>query len=253
MVWGGFSTDGNWNDFGKETTMTMRNNFDKSSSGINIQAESCYDTMLSQDYFKWSIKEIKLNYKTRIFTYEDASSIEKVGDFCELSKDATRKDLVDLFDEIDGCYNEEDYTDEEIREEILNANPAMIQNRFWESRIGDTLKIKDGFTLYHTRGYCQGDIETVIYKGSVSDSGIKNEIDHLFWDAPVCAHVTINSNEFYYTDMSECDNYKWEKNKFIDYICGEIRDENCGEDLKKNRDYIRETLEKLLPDELAYE
>ena len=213
--------------------MKHNNNFDMSSTGINIVTNAYHDNWLAREYFEEEIT----TYKGRTNLYSYNCNVDKIGDFCTLSDSATKQDLINLAEELNEwtCYDE-GWTESELREEILNANPVMVLNPYWNS--SDFLKIKDEYTLYHTRGYSQGDIEAVLYKG---DQKCEDYIDHLFWDSPVSANVEINGQYFDYYEMYDTDYYDWDKNKFINWILDQYKG--------NNPDYVRETLEQLLPDD----
>lgn len=213
----------------------MKNNFDMSSTGINITAYAHYDNWAARDLFEEEIE----TYKNKFYSYQ--CEVARIGDFCEISDSADKQDLLDLADELSEWTSYEDWSESELREEILDANPAMIMNRFWDSEIGGSLKLKDGYNLYHTRGYSQGDVETVLYKGDSLSAEIRDAIDHLFWDSPVSAEVEINGDTFNYCEMEQVDIYEWEKDKFINWILSNYKGEKP--------DYVRETLERLLPDD----
>lgn len=214
-----------------------KNNYDQSSTGINIEVSACYDTGLSRAYFEDSI----LRYDRSFFAYDTAP--ESIRDFIEIDSKANHESLTDLANELNEwcCYD--DYTDEELKQLIYDADPSMIMNRYWHSELGNSLHLKQGFALYRTRGYCQGDIETVLYKGDSMSASIQNSIDHLFWDAPVRASVTINEELYEYWDY-DLPEYEWEKEKFIENIMDDYKGENP--------DYVKEMLNKMLPNQLNY-
>lgn len=215
-----------------------KNNYDQSSTGINIEASTCLDTNLSRIYFNKTI----VNFNHSLYGYE--TNPESIRDFIEIDSKASHEELADLANELnEWCYYD-DYSDEDLRELILDAEPEMIMNRYWYEQLGSTLKLKPEFTLYRTRGYCQGDIETVLYKGDSMSALIHDSIDHLFWDAPVRAEVTINGNSYEYWDY-DLPEYEWKKSEFISKIMNDYKGENP--------EYVRQQLEKMLPEELNYE
>lgn len=215
-----------------------KNNYDQSSTGINIEVGACYDTGLSRTYFEDSIS----NYNHSLYTYE--INPESIRDFIEIDSKANHEELADLANELnEWCYYDE-YSDEDLRELILDAGPELIMNRYWHEQLGSTLHLKPEFTLYRTRGYCQGDIETVLYKGDSMSASIQNSIDHLFWDAPVRAFVSINEELYEYWDY-DLPEYEWKRDEFIEKILSQYKGEKS--------DYVHQQLEKMLPEELNYE
>jgi len=213
-----------------------KNNYDQSSTGINIECWAYYDTGLSRIWFEDAINKHGDLYYYQ-FGYEDVKSIR---DFIEIDSKASHEELADLANEL----NEWAYSDEDLRELILDAEPEMIMNRYWYEQLGSTLKLKPEFTLYRTRGYSQGDIETVLYKGDSMSALIHDSIDHLFWDAPVRATVSINEELYEYWDY-DLPEYEWKRDEFIEKILSQYKGEKS--------DYVRKSLEKMLPEELNYE
>lgn len=212
-----------------------KNNYDNSSTGINIECWAYYDTDLSRIWFKDAInKHGDLYYYQS--GYEDVKSIR---DFIEIDSKASHEELADLANELNEWAYYDEYSDEDLRELILDAEPEMIMNRYWHEQLGSTLKLKPEFTLYKTRGYCQGDIETVLYKGDSLSALIHDSIDHLFWDAPVRAEVIINGKGYEYDSI-----YEWKKSEFISDIMNKYEGDNP--------DYVRKSLDKMLPEELNY-
>lgn len=219
--------------------MKTRNNFDMSSSGVNIDAVCYYDTIQATDNFRTFISEQHSGGNT-LYIYGD--SILTIGDFCKFAPHVKKQDLVDLADELpdwDGS-DYADYTMSELREMILKANPAMILNPYWVE--SSAISIKPEYTSQRTVGYSQGDIERVLIPSGDFDHGF---IDHLFWDSPVYCRVEINGTEYYWDEICE-NEYDWDKEKMINYVCSNLRD---GID----PEYVRKTLESILPENPDYD
>lgn len=220
--------------------MKTRNNFDMSSSGVNIDAVCYYDTIQATDNFKYFISKQQADGNT-LYIYGD--SILTIGDFCKFAPHVKKQDLVDLADELpdwDGS-DYADYTMSELREKILKANPAMILNRYWTDY--SAISIKPEYTLQRTVGYSQGDIARVLVP--VKELNNHGFIDHLFWDSPVYCRVEINGTEYYWDEICE-NEYDWDKEKMINYVCSNLRD---GID----SNYVRAVLESILPETPDYD
>ena len=211
--------------------MRYANNFDTNSDGINIQFRGYYDNWFSRDLFEEQISRHDYGRVTLFTT--NLAEVSKIGDFCTLPR-LKKADLIDLVNELDEWDDWENMTVRELRDTILNANPAMILDDFWESK----LPIKRGFTIYNTRGYCQGDSEYVLCR--VDDN--TDVIDHLFWDSPIYANVDINGEDFDYCN-SGLDSYDWDKDDFIHWIMSQV---------SENATKIREYLEDMIPEHLDY-
>lgn len=222
--------------------MKTRNNFDMSSTGVNIGAVCYYDTIQATDNFRTFISEQHSGGNTLYIYGDEDNSILTIGDFCKFAPHVKKQDLIDLAEELPdwdgGDYA--DYTMSELREMILKANPAMILNRYWTDY--SAISIKPEYTLQRTVGYSQGDIEWVLIPSGDFDHGF---IDHLFWDSPVYCRVEINGAEYYWDEICE-NEYDWDKEKMINYVCSNLRD---GID----PEYVRKTLESILPETPDYD
>lgn len=219
-----------------------KTNFDCNSTGLNIEVHINRDNWLARDWFDESVSKYELNHNTTLYVYNDfESKINSIGDFCTIKNHATKKELIELAEELNEWHSYEDYSMSDLREEILEANPAMILNAYWHE--SDVIKIKPEFDLYCTKGYCQGDAEYVLYKGNRTDASIQNSIDHLFWDSPISGVVTINGNEYPYCE-SDLDYYDWDRDSFIEWIMNH----DCTKEIGRDSE-IKSTLEELLPDD----
>ena len=222
----------------------IKNNFDMSTSGVNIQVDCFFDNLQAQTDFDNEIIRLGRvsNYRlsTNLFGVLSCADIIRIGDFCTFKKGIKKADLIALADELPDFYDGESYTVKELKAEIMDASPEMILNDYW--RAGNGLKLKTGFELYNTRGYSQGDSADVLIKSTDN----KDFINHLFWDSPIYCIVNINREDFYYWDVDGVDSYDWKKEKMINYVVNAV---NVDDDKKE---YIKKTLADLLPDYPEY-
>lgn len=218
----------------------IKNNYDKSSKGVNIETICYYDNLQARTDFDAEIIRLGRvsNYRlsSNLFGALSCSNVTRIGDFCTLKKGIKKADLIALADELPDFYNGESYTVKELKSEIMDASPEMILNAYWRADNG--LKIKKDFELYETRGYSQGDCADVLIKSTDN----KEYINHFFWDSPIYCRVEINGKEFFYDMIDNVDCYDWEKEKMIDYVVNAV---NVDDDKKQ---YIKQTLSDLLPD-----
>lgn len=216
-----------------------RNNFDTSSSGVNIEFAGSYDTWLGQQEFDENFSRIRDNNRhTAIFFYDDWGNIkspESIGEVCTIKKGTKKADILDL----DYFYNES-FSD--IKRELL-GKPLKDFTDF-----EDILTLRKGFETIETRGYCQGDCAIVLIDtnalkkcwGKQPDiKELSEEIDHLFWDSPISARVTINSIEFNY-DEYDLDRYDWQREEFAELVA-------------KDSGVDKQTLLAILPEHLKHE
>ena len=159
--------------------------------------------------------------------------------------------IIEMADEV--IYDPENYyTDYETIEEWLPRGYGLLE--------GD-------YEVIETRGYSQGDYAQVIIPvkelskvwGTAESEvmgQVKTEIDHLFWDAPLYARVTVDGNEFSYMDIVDGADYydNWEgrvhipaydKDKFIEAI---INNSSVS-----NTEKLKQELDDILPTEPVYE
>ena len=224
----------------------IRNNFDTSSSGVNIRVVCFYDNTQALNLFNENIIRLGYisTYRTRqnLYAFTSCADVGRIGDFCTLKKNIKKTELIALAEELPDFYNGESYTVKELKDLITDASPEMILNDFWRAPFNG-LKIKTGFELYNTRGYSQGDSCDVLIKSTDN----KEYIDRIFWDAPIYCRVEIDGKDFYFDEIDGADSYDWSKEKMINYVLNAIN----VDDAKKT--IIKKTLSELLPDSPDYE
>ncbi len=214
-----------------------KNNFDKSSTGTDIECNCSYDTDLSRMYFEENFEVLQHSgYRTSSVCYyidggnlPDSKSIKFIvkGD-----KSAKVKHLQDItnFDaeEIETWDN--DTMDSEIighESDINLINYAL--DRMPDIAGLDIVPDKNLIALA-TCGYSQGDYSTVLYCpediekawGKMPEQkDIQKMVNHYFWDAPIYAQFTIDGKEYHYHDMPKYDEYEWDRNAFLEYVAKE--------------------------------
>ena len=204
-----------------------RNNFDTSSTGTNIEFSGRRDTDLSHwefkdnfEVLKWGRSEAELIFFT---DYGQIEAPEKIGDVFYIKKDITKKRLLDF-----SFY--ESGTRQEIIDDILDRSIEDYND------FKPILTIKNNFEFVATRGYCQGDVADVLINKDFNIS--QEDIDHLFWDSPINATITINKRDYEYWDY-ELDDYVWQREEFAELVA-----RDSGVD--------KQTLLAILPEHLDY-
>ena len=76
-------------------------------------------------------------------------------------------------------------------------------------------KIPAGYTVHRSVGYCQGDIEYVIYKEPESMQ-MNQCIDSILWDVPVYIEIRVGNEVLTNGDLLE-DSYKYSKEEVISH------------------------------------
>lgn len=220
-----------------------KNNFDCSSTGINIECSACYDTDLSRIYFEDMFDSVWFNNRYSIVLDKDleVGSIGNLFKACEVVDFTVKKkaNILEVLNEYgDYCYDWNDYTKEEALEELKDISGKYTQELIEKGYA----KPKEGYKAFVSRGYCQGDYAFVICKDTLTN----DYVDHLLWDAPVYASVSIgNTTEYLYQEFCK-DEYEWDKEGFIRYICDRYTNDSL---VKEN---LGRQLNNMLPEELNY-
>lgn len=161
-----------------------KNNFDNSSTGVNIEFYGCYDTYESQDLFENNFKRLKDD----VFFYSqwtEGEVPEQIVDLFRILPTVKKSELESLV-----WYNGESRA--ELVQDILER-PIKEYQDFLE-----VLTLRANYERLTTRGYSQGDICTVYFKKKHPIT--PTQADHLFWDSPIAARLTINNHDIFYTE-----------------------------------------------------
>lgn len=240
--------------------MKQNNNFDQSSTGVNIETTACYDTTQAQwlftDNFKQLVTPIRYQQDGEWF-YSDFDNTSP-DDYAISFTVKDQKALKDFM-------RDNEYKDETIKEiveydynldEICNYSKLVDEFPFLDFVVYHT-ETKDfvHYNEYGTRGYSQGDYAKVYYivpfGETCNEKALHDEIDRLFWDAPIYGRVYINDIEFAY-DEYDLNTYEWDKSGFIDCVVKDYA-KRLGLHIKGSTcEYIKETLENLLPENPEY-
>lgn len=231
--------------------MTTKNNFDNSSTGTNIEFAGYFDCYQSQTDFTDSIETIQHSSysKTSIQFYNPHGQIEKDLD---IKVKALKTDLYKFVekycrDDIDRTWLKSDLNEiviDFLTDELLTYKYDLDEL----SSDFDDIEISfvNDIDILTTRGYSQGDYALVLVDrtqltklwGKYTDN-VQECIDHLFWDAPVWARLTINEDEYHYNDEGDLKQFEWQRDEFIKLV-------------SKSSGVPASVLEDLVPQELSY-
>ncbi len=201
-----------------------RNNFDKSSTGTNITASVFYDSGMAWQLWEENFERLA---DDRYF-YTDHGQI-KTPDITFTLKGSD--------DEIERAYK--GIIAEDTLLSIDDKKEALIE---WIEPSIATLETenyylrKQGYDLEFimqpellcitTKGYCQGDRATIYYDpialenlwGNYPDQdALRKDFDHMFWDQPIYACMTINGEEYHHGEMM-IDPYEYDREAFATAI-----------------------------------
>lgn len=205
------------------------NNFDQSSSGMNLELTCFHDTDRSRCDFEESFTRIS----DQLWIYTEFGN---VSDNFSLSDPVNYKFTVkELRSAISNNYDTElsrHYLSKPFskltKAELLEFLDCMAYD---SSEVAEFLQA-NFVPLYDTiitRGYCQGDYAKVIitpaFHKFLADNGttfekskddLKNTIGHLFWDAPIYCRLSVNADDLeLFLDEYLTDCYEYDKDELI--------------------------------------
>ena len=240
------------------------NNFDQSSSGVNLELDIYYDTLLSQDlFYECFIKADKSDQYggDSVWIYVDHGNIGKIDLTDPSSYEFTKKDLLTALlekwhkDDLD--QTSKNYFDKPLSK--LTKNELFLLVYEMEEIIVDTVDfycehLQTKFETVAIRGFCQGDYAEIIVPDYYFDEmGTEkpNSVEDFFYDAfvnyfyraPFYALLTIDGNSFNFLDYI---------NEWYDYDKGELLQaatENLDDD---NKELILSWLVDNLPEQPDY-
>ena len=216
---------------------TKRNNYDKSSTGIDIECICQYDTDLSRMHFEENFKVLQHNgHRTQSVLYfiengnvPDSSGIKFTvkGD-----KETKIKHLMEIthFDREEI----EQWNDDTMDSEIIGHESDINLINYALDKLPDYKGLEfvpsKNLIALGSTGYSQGDYSTVLYCpedlekawGSYpKQESIQKMVNHYLWGSPIYARFEINGKEYRYDDMPEYNEYEWDRDAFIAYVSKE--------------------------------
>lgn len=235
------------------------NNYDQSSSGVNLALTCFYDTDLSYLDFKENFEAdewIKNPYgKDPIWHYIDWGNIAPLDLTDSASYDFTKGDLLALYDSI---------TDYNIKRDCSEYNGKPF-SKCTKAELWDYLQdsidrgslfpllveyLNPRFELVEVRGYCQGDYAQIVVSdkfweivGAEKPDNVQAYFSKTFIDllyrAPLRAELMIDDIHYYFDDYMQ-DRYHYDKDELL-----EIAEKHITHDKKA---YILEWLADNLPE-----
>lgn len=211
------------------------NNFNQSSTGLNIELDISRDTELSRFWFEDSFTVLNqdgfslLNNRYRgvnIYAYQMPDFELFNLDNWNIPAKSVLLDLITnkLFNGCTGSLNTETkdqfgktsakLTKGELLEFIAGTYEPDYQDFIIEN-------FKPKFGVVASRGYCQGDYVEVIYDKSEFEK--EPDFDNEIWNTPIYARLTINDEEFY-IDQEMKDLYEYDEDEVSSIIIKLIRD-----------------------------
>lgn len=216
-----------------------RNNYDQSSTGINVELVANYDTDRSQ----WEWRE---NFHAYSYSGINSTCRAWYSDYSQLEAPDTVADCIDwqaaTADDARG-WLEDRYCTGEYAESVEAIEQAVADSYGgdwldmardcinggyplgWDDGLDIGQAIADDFeelggyftvkyNVAKIRGYCQGDYAEVLYDPAIwsVDFDPRDYFHNLFYDCPVYARVDIDGVE-YYLDQELNDPYTWDRDE----------------------------------------
>ena len=217
--------------------MTNRNNYDQSSTGINIEASCFYDTDSASMNFRENFEILQYgNYrKSTVAYYTDYGNVKSADDISFSIKGDKSEKVRFLLDYVTFEKEEiETWDDDTIYDEIVGQHGEKISllnmddfNKYMLKDFNLELVPNKNIQKLVTRGYSQGDYAEVYYcpdelaqawGNDPKENELQKTFGHLFWDAPIYARIEINEEEYIYYDCPAYDEYDFKRDDFLKYV-----------------------------------
>ena len=210
----------------------MSNNFNTSTTGVDIEFSVFADSFRSQEEFNNTFKTVveSDNRSYGLYHYTSWGEEEEVGlsDLKALDyKNNTKHCLLTYALGEDWNY----YSKTEIRamkkQELIDLIESdsvldyMDLNEIEEWASDNSFGIGlDNYEIIKTRGYSQGDMAQVLVRNELLDAELRTLIDHLFWDAPTVYTLVIDGEDYYIDEHIE-DSYEYDADE-VYKICKKL-------------------------------
>ena len=230
------------------------NNFDQSSTGLNISASAFRDTDLSHFYFEEAFFTIKEGNKDLLVYCEgNFSDFEKEYSFTKAelvaawSKVESRADFLENFRSRMG-FGYSKATKQDLIDYCETETGGGGDWLEFQQEVG----FKANFDVVVSRGYCQGDYREVIVPHKFWDivgipkpldvqSNLGAHIDSLLWDCPIYSRFTVNAEEFF-IDQELKNSYSWDKAEALGIAAKLIKDSFTSEEQAIIMDFLSNAL-----------
>jgi len=231
------------------------NNFNQSSTGINIDCNAGYDQDMSQFNFDENIARSE-KFKD-YFVYINCGNMgSKNIDLDDLYKfDETRLNQVKfykfLMNELGNFYS--DLKELDIKDILVDMMYSYTLEELDRLISCSGIEYEKLYEIVSVTGYSQGDQADIIILTEVLKEvwgceeinldDLKTEISHYFYDSPMIVRCDINNEEFI-SEKFDGSYQEYDKNEFIEEILNNFKE--------LNQDLLRSELEGVLPKSLEY-
>lgn len=247
------------------------NNYDQSSVGVNLELNVLWDNDLSRIFFDESFHVLQYSgmrqHSILVFNWFGDTD-QSDFDFNDIGNYTfTKSNLINLLksqfddEELNSLANQEE---NKSFSRLDKQSLQYLVEYYVEDDVSELFQeyLTPNYQILTSRGYCQGDYSEVIFTKPLIDqmrselTACKNmtdqqiaeyfqkDIDHLLWDSPLYARLTIDDSEEIYLDEAMTDLYTWDKEKALGYVNKTLTHENKA--------YILKWLDDNLPEQPEY-
>ena len=231
------------------------NNFNMSSTGINIETNIGYDEIMGQINFDENINRVDVN-GVEYFVYSDYGNIDTDISIDDLIKYDLESNT--LLNDLKVYHNKEDIKKEDYQEyfdmledDLSYMDLEEIQEVLYDMSVPYTTHYK----IVNITGYSQGDYASVIIltdklkevwgvaKLNIVD--VKQNITNYFYDTPLRAVVTVNNEDYFIEGYDGYYQFDYSKEEVIKALIHDTPN-------TINKTILRAELEKVIPTEPKY-
>lgn len=228
------------------------NNFDSSSSGVNVEVNVYRAEIDAQYRYDENFEELCSN---DVKQYIDWGNIGVCSneELFKIKTSNSKQSIIDAIEYLVG-YCDDSIVKDDLIEVLYDMDFCDLYAPTWSRNksVFDLLDVKCNFEVVVSTGYSQGDVRDVIIPHKLADvwgckksdmmNGMQEEIDHLIWDTPINGEIVVDGSEYFITEYMDS-NYEWDADAVLESF------KSTHDDLD---DVVFEEIEELLPTELDY-
>lgn len=236
------------------------NNFDQSSSGLNLELSVFWDLDQARWLFDENFQRIEKSDMLEYIEYGNINQSFDLGSWDNFT--FTKKDIIEALkkDSQAEFLNDESKRlfDKPLQRLTKSELTEFCDNWLYYKADIYTFQsenLKPNYYKICSRGHCQGDYCEIILTKKYIDyitkecnkpfgkllPSLQKEINHLLWDQPIYGRLLVNDNEYYLDELCE-DLYTYDKDRLIAQFTKVYNNEFSKDDLKIIVDFLDENL-----------
>lgn len=232
---------------------------------LSFDLSISFDICQAQHLFDENFSKVERSDLLEYVDYGNIKSSYDLGDWqnFKATKEQIKIAMLGYFNNEDLKYNSNNYFDKPFSKLCKQELQELSSILCYGSQELDEFLTVNFTSLYEvltSRGYSQGDYTQVVFSkeciaylqketGKTWDQlvdGLQTEIDHLLWDQPLYARLTVNDNDEIYLDELLKDIYSYDK----DDLLSEFKRVYSGK--LDSFDEVYQYLSENLPDQPEY-